>query len=282
MAGVPPLRTDAQAAWRAITTPAPVDEPVWELFHENSKTNRLDSGLSHAQVAARMAELAESLPYDQYPRYELGPRAPLESSVEDILLARSSGQSMVPCRLALAKLSALLHMSYGVTRENVGTVFPRPFRVVPSAGALYPLELYFHTVEVDALPAGLYHYNASRGNLRLLREGDLSRQISMALVQPALASEAAMIVFVTSLFERSTFKYGDRGYRFALLEAGHVAQNLTLVAGALGLTSLPIGGFLDRRIDDLLDLDGLTHSTVYVVAIGAHGDGDAAQDRQGA
>jgi SagB-type dehydrogenase family enzyme len=274
--------TDAQAAWRAIATPAPVDEPVWELFHENSKTNRLDSGLSHATVAARMAELADSLAYDQYPRYDLGPRAPLRASVEDVLLARASAQAMVPCRLGMGTLSALLHLSYGVTRDNAGTVFPRPFRVVPSAGALYPLELYFHTIEVDGLPAGLYHYNASRGDVRLLRDGDLSRQISMALVQPGLVTEAAMFVFVTSLFERSTFKYGDRGYRFALLEAGHVVQNLALVAGGLGLASLPIGGFLDRKLDDLLDLDGLTHSTVYVVAIGAPGDDDAAQSPRGA
>lgn len=281
MAGVP-QRNDAHDAWRAITTPAPADQPVWELFHENSKTSRLDTGLSHAQVAARMAQLAESLSYDQYPRYELGPRTPLNASVEDVLLGRCSAQTMAPCRLALEQLSALLHMSYGVTRANRDTVFPRPFRVVPSAGALYPLELYFHTIEVDALPAGMYHYNPARGDARLLREGDLSRQISEALVQPALASEAAMIVFVTSLFERTTFKYGDRGYRFALLEAGHVAQNLALVAGALGLASLSVGGFLDRRIDDLLDLDGLTQSTVYVIAVGAHGDHDPVQERPGA
>jgi SagB-type dehydrogenase family enzyme len=281
MPGVP-FSTEAQDAWQAIALPPVGGEPVWELFHENSKTSMLDRGLSHAQVAAHMATLAESLPFDQYPSFELGPREPLRASVEDVLLGRESARAIVPCPLRLAQLSALLHLSYGVTRSNVDTLFPRPFRVVPSAGALYPLELFFHTIEVEELPAGLYHYNAARGDVRLLRAGDLSRQIGRGLVQASLATEASLMVFVTALFERVTFKYGDRGYRFALLEAGHVGQNLALVAGAMDLASLPVGGFVDRRIDELLGLDGLTHSAVYVMAIGARGDDDAAGERPGA
>jgi SagB-type dehydrogenase family enzyme len=77
-----------------------------------------------------------------------------------------------------------------------------------------------------------------------------------------------MVIFITSVFERSVFKYGDRGYRFIFLEAGHVAQNINLVAYGLGLASVNIGGFLDRRVDDFLGLDGLTHSTIYMIAIG--------------
>lgn len=77
-----------------------------------------------------------------------------------------------------------------------------------------------------------------------------------------------MIVFITAIFERSVFKYGDRGYRFIFLEAGHVAQNMNLVCAALGLGCVNIGGFFDREIDDLLDLDGITHSTLYMLALG--------------
>jgi SagB-type dehydrogenase family enzyme len=91
-------------------------------------------------------------------------------------------------------------------------------------------------------------------------------------MQPELAQGASLIIFLTAIFERSTFKYGERGYRFILLEAGHVAQNLNLVANALGLGCANIGGYFDREIDDLLELDGVTHSTIYMIAIGGKTD----------
>jgi SagB-type dehydrogenase family enzyme len=82
-----------------------------------------------------------------------------------------------------------------------------------------------------------------------------------------------MIVFITAIFERSVFKYGNRGYRFVLLEAGHVAQNLNLATTALGLSCCNIGGFFDRDVDRFLGLDGIGHSTVYLVGIGGAADG---------
>jgi SagB-type dehydrogenase family enzyme len=88
------------------------------------------------------------------------------------------------------------------------------------------------------------------------------------MVQAEVGRNASLIIFITAIFERSVFKYGDRGYRFIFLEAGHVAQNINLVSNALGLGSVNIGGFFDREIDDFLDLDGVTHSTIYMIAIG--------------
>jgi SagB-type dehydrogenase family enzyme len=88
------------------------------------------------------------------------------------------------------------------------------------------------------------------------------------VVQNTIPQAASLTIFITALFERTVFKYGERGYRFILLEAGHVAQNINLVAAALGLGCLNIGGFFDREIDDFLSLDGITHSTIYMIAIG--------------
>ena len=76
-------------------------------------------------------------------------------------------------------------------------------------------------------------------------------------------------LFVTAEFARSTFKYGERGYRFVLLEAGHLAQNVNLAAAGLGLGCLDVGGYYDRQVDEWLGLDGVTHSTVYLLALGA-------------
>ena len=87
-------------------------------------------------------------------------------------------------------------------------------------------------------------------------------------MQNTIPRAASLTIFITPLFERSVFKYGERGYRFVLLEAGHVAQNLNLVATALGFGCLNIGGFFDREIDQFLALDGIAHSTIYMMAIG--------------
>jgi SagB-type dehydrogenase family enzyme len=87
-------------------------------------------------------------------------------------------------------------------------------------------------------------------------------------VQADLARQAAALVLVTAVFYRSTFKYGDRGYRFVLLEAGHLAQNAILAAGSIQLASASIGGFADRDADRYLEVDGLSESTVYVLLLG--------------
>ena len=257
-----------QKRW-AETLLSPGDEDrVWELFHENSKLGRYDSGLYGHEILERIKRLHESLPFEGYPAVPL-PRetAPLKLSLADAITTRVSVRDMRPFRLTLKQAGTLLRHAYGVTRGDNGT-FPRPFRVVPSGGALYPLEIFFHSARIKGLRAGLYHYNPAESRLRLLREGDETRRIAGAMVQTEVALNAALIVFITAFFERSVFKYKDRGYRFVLLEAGHVAQNLNLVSNALGLGALNIGGFFDREIDDVLGLDGVTHSTIYMVAIG--------------
>jgi SagB-type dehydrogenase family enzyme len=83
----------------------------------------------------------------------------------------------------------------------------------------------------------------------------------------------AALVVVTAVFWRTRCKYGLRGYRFALLEAGHVMQNAVLAATAFGLASVPLAGFFDARLDELLSLDGVEQSTLYALAIGREGDG---------
>jgi SagB-type dehydrogenase family enzyme len=101
-----------------------------------------------------------------------------------------------------------------------------------------------------------------------MADGDRSEAISARLAQPEIARDASLIIFITALFERATTKYGERGYRFALLEAGHVGQNLALVASALDVAAMSVGGYFDYLIDELIEIDGITHSTVYLHAFG--------------
>lgn len=253
-----------------------VASPLFELFHENSKISRFEHGLPMAEVSQRMRDMWESLPYDNFPAVELPPAVSPARSFAEVIRARHTASALRPTEINLSLLSTLLTFSYGVTRDNEGTSFPRPFRTVPSAGALFPLELYFQARAVDQLTAGLYHFNPMRGNLRRLRDEDLTDDIASAMSQPDVAYDASILIFITAAFERTTFKYGDRGYRFALLEAGHVAQNLDLTATALGLGAMNIGGFYDRELDSVLGLDGVARSTLYMAAIGEDRDGDGA------
>jgi SagB-type dehydrogenase family enzyme len=252
-----------------LLTPADVPDLVWELFHENSKAGRYDTFPSPDFVARRMERMLESLAFDHYPQIDLPlSRATLDVSLAEAITSRVTARGLAPCSLSIEQLATLLYYAYGITRDNRDTSFPRPFRTVPSGGALYPLELFFHSTHVESLEAGLYHYNPAKNCLRFLRYGDESRRLSEALVQRNLALDTSLIIFITAVFERSVFKYGDRGYRFALLEAGHVAQNLSLAATGLGLGCVSIGGYADRQIDDLLGLDGVFHSTIYLIGIG--------------
>jgi SagB-type dehydrogenase family enzyme len=256
-----------------VDTASDPDEPeLWSVFHENSKTSRFAPSPANEEVVAHMGALWESLPYDRCDRIGLPEGALLDEPIGSTLRRRSTGRGMRPVPVSLPQLAAMLHAAYGVTRDNQGSSFPRPFRTVPSGGALYPLELYVHTAYVEGLSAGLYHFNPTDDSLRLLQRGDSARQIGQALVQPNLSTETSLIVFITAIFERSIFKYGDRGYRFILLEAGHVAQNLNLAATALGLGPVNIGGFFDRDIDRLLGIDGVAQSTIYMAGIGGNAE----------
>lgn len=247
------------------------NESAWRDFHEASKTSRLDAPKPNAIVREKMHGMWPSLPYSGYPEISLEPPQPIDASLSQAILARQTGRKLQSCNLSLQQVSQILHYSYGETRDETDSGFPRPFRVIPSGGAMYPLDIFIHSSRIAGVKGGIYHYNPSRHTLRLVIDGDQSRGISAGLVQPELALESAMTVFVTMMPERSVFKYDERGYRFCLLEAGHLAQNLNLVATALNLAVVNIGGFFDHEIDHLLRMDGMMQCTIYMMAVGAEG-----------
>lgn len=263
-----------QSIVRNALVPPAEDDACWELFHENSKTEAHARPPANDYVRARMAEQALALPYLGYPTVMLPPPAMLSVPLGAVVRRRVTGRTMTSCPLTLEQLSTLLFHAYGETRDNADTPFPRPFRTVPSGGALYPLDLILHSARVEGLAPGFHYYDPTGHALRTIRRGDQTHKLSNCFVQRELPLDSSLQLFMTAFFERSTFKYADRGYRFVLLEAGHVAQNLNLCAAALGLAATCVGGYFDREIDALLDLDGVTRSTVYAQVIGASGDSE--------
>lgn len=251
------------------------DREFWRTFHENSKTERHDRPPRDEEVRRRMAELRPSLRYEGYPTFPLPEPMALEVPLGETMRQRQTCREMEVCRLSLAQLSTLLFHAYGETRSNEGTGFPRPFRIVPSGGALYPLELYVHSARIDGLEPGLYHYNPAEEAVARVVKGDFSHRLCSALAQSEIPLRSAAQLFVTAFFERSTFKYRERSYRFILIEAGHAMQNFCLAATGLGLGTTCIGGFFDREIDEILGCDGLRRGTIYMAAVGATGERDS-------
>lgn len=251
-------------------------EMAWELFHENSKTSRHERHPffphhpSDATVVGVMRRLRTVKAYDDRPVVALPldvPAAP--QPLDEAMLARETARAFGPEPIELAALSKLLFCCYGVTRDNEGTDYPRPFRPVPSGGALYPLEVYVMAGRVTGLPPGLYHYDPEGHELHELRTGEEQVEHLIGLtVQQDLARQAAATLLVSAVFFRSVFKYGDRGYRFVLLEAGHLGQNAVLLSQGLGLAAAPVGGYMDRDVDRLLRLDGIEESVVYMLHFG--------------
>jgi SagB-type dehydrogenase family enzyme len=253
---------------------------AWELFHENSKLSLHEPHPTFGRhpadstVVAIMRRLRRVKPYVDYPKLALPAELPEASaSLDDVIAGRASARAFGTGKITFGQLAKVLLSTSAVTRSNEDTPYPNPFRAVPSGGALYPLELYVHARRVEGLAPGLYHLDPEERELDCLRAGDESAPPPGSLIQPDLEAAYAAAVFVTAVFYRSTFKYGDRGYRFVLLEAGHLMQNACLVAVALDLAATPIGGYVDRGIDRWLRLDGLSQSAVYALLLGTSDGG---------
>ena len=99
-------------------------------------------------------------------------------------------------------------------------------------------------------------------------EHHLGWAIRDAVFIPEALDGASAVFLITAVFGRSKIKYGERAYRFALLEAGHAMQNLLLAATGLGLGSCPVGGFIDDRLHDLIGIDGVEEAALYAGIIG--------------
>jgi SagB-type dehydrogenase family enzyme len=255
--------------WQEVAFSLELEPPLWELFHENSKLDRSSPTLSKGELRQWICQLEETLSFKGFPAVPLPTRLPaLNVPLGKAILSRMSVRDLAPNQLKLKDVAALLHFGYGVNRDKAVSDFVRRQRVVPSAGGLYPLEIFLHSSRVKGLTPGLYHYNPSSHSLRFLRKGNHSYEIAKSFVQRSIPKRASLLIFITAMFERSVFKYIDRGYRYVLFEAGHVAQNINLVSTALGLGCVNIGGFFDREIDAFLKLDGAMHSTIYTLGIG--------------
>jgi len=207
------------------------------------------------QTAATMLPTVTPRATAQRPVLELPP--PLTDgamSLETALQKRRSIRAYTDEVVALQDIAQLFWSAQGITRSWGG-------RTAPSAGALYPLELYAATAN------GVYHYLPGQHQAKLWLAKDIRQSLWAAGLRQEALKQAPVVFIVTAVYGRTSAKYGDRSERYVKLEAGHAAQNLLLQAVTLGLGAVPIGAFDDEGISAALALPS-DEQPLYLISVG--------------
>lgn len=178
-------------------------------------------------------------------------------TLERLLQQRRSIRSFSKQAISLGMLGQLLWAAQGITH-------PHGLRTTPSAGALYPLEIYVVAGMVDGLPPAVYHYQAKGHLLVQTTEGDRRQALSSAALEQSWLSHAAAVVVFSAIYARTRHKYGQRAERYVHIEAGHAAENLFLQAEALALGTVVVGAFNDGEVSKLLELPDDTQPLILM------------------
>lgn len=236
------------------------------IYHENTKRYRIggDDGVHDRRRRVHMYDLAvKVIHFKEYPRFKQIKLSKAFKGKRVINLGWKPTSELGSTALSLETLSEMLFYTSGITGK--GTALSRPY---PSIGSRYPLEIYPIVLKGLDVEAGIYHYNVKRHTLELLERGDFTSQLVECVQTPENIGNACLIILVTAVFKRSELLFGDRGYRYVLLEAGYLAQNFFLTSTSLGLNCLFIGEFIDDGLNTLLDLDGVRESVIDVIVLG--------------
>ncbi len=185
---------------------------------------------------------------------------PLEEAIEKRRSVRNYSRKPI----TMFQLSQLLFSAQGTTGKIYGT----PLRTAPSAGALYPFEIYVIANNVESLDQGIYHYGVLNHTLELVQYGDFRKEITSAGLKQEMLGDSDAVFVLSAIFDRTRHKYGERGFRYVYIEAGHISQNIYLQAVSLGLGSVSVGAFLDDKANQLIGVDGQKEAVIYLHAVG--------------
>ena len=186
--------------------------------------------------------------------------------VRQALVSRRSRRSFQDKPLDSSELASLLFYTQGIKRKLPGE---KSLRTVPSAGARHALETYLYLHRAEKLPRGLYHYRAEEHKLALLQEGDLMAEVYRGVNQQKLVRQAAAVFFWAADIYRMAWRYSERAYRYVMLDAGHVCQNLYLTGEVIQAGVCAIAAFDDNYLNDFLELDGREQFVIYAAALGS-------------
>lgn len=238
-------------------------KPQWLRFFES--THNTPRGFTNKKRAEWI-----TINYKAYARMPLvtlpKPSILRKQSLVKVLTDVSSNRQFSDNTISLKMLSTLLYYSLGVrnpTEKNPDNLH----RFYPSAGARYPIEAYVIAHNVHGLKKGIYHYYVREHVLEKIE--NRPAKIGKDYVVFPFVDKASALIVLTAVFARTTNKYGSRGYNYALLEAGHMGQNLYLLSSALGMSACPVGGFYETAFNTLLRIDPSREPTIYMMAVGS-------------
>jgi len=190
------------------------------------------------------------------PRYDSG------TSVEKAMNSRRSVRSYGDEPLSLSDISQILWAAQGITKRtdvppskwNPKYEWQGGYRTAPSAGALYAMEVYVPAGKVNGLSNGVYKYIPKTHSLKRVFSEDKRMEIYKVALQQTSIKDAAAVLIMAGVYERTSYKYGDRAERYVHMEAGFVGENVCLQAVALGLGTVMIGAFQDEGVKKVLAL----------------------------
>ncbi len=250
---------------------------ISELYHENTKLHRDTGHLNSPKSDFSRAELRRMAQgYKKYP-YAKTIKLPDEDTwpegkrgFDEVIKSRRSVRTFGETPVSLPELSKMLFQTFGITGEiPIPGGEGQPLRTAPSGGALYPAEIYLAVRNVDGLEKGLYHYQVSNHSLETLKIFDPTEKMAEALCGQEYCEQASIVFLISGFLARTKYKYGERGYRYVLLDIGHLAQNLYLSCTALDFGIMTTCGFFDDLVNALLKLDGDSETIMYAAFVGS-------------
>lgn len=208
--------------------------------------------------------------HKEYPRF---PKKELSGNLLDLGSLKSSLKNRHSQRkfdwtkeISFDELSTILHYSAGLKPSGEKDEVIRRF--YPSGGARYPLEIYLAIQKVEGVDPGIYHFNIKNNSLETLTTDPEYMENLLEGLLYSWSRQAAVLVFTTAVWNRILVKYKNRGYRIALLEAGHLGHNLALTASALGIGCCNILGFNNQIINEVLDIEDEDEDSLYLTILG--------------
>jgi SagB-type dehydrogenase family enzyme len=187
-------------------------------------------------------------------------------NVEKAIKQRRTVRSFTNEPLALDQLSQILWAAQGVTDDR-GLK-----RAAPSGGALYPIDVYAVAgrTGVQGLAQGVYHYDPPHHSIQRILDKDAREHIAVASLRQMWVATAPVIMVLTAEYRRITVKYGDRGERYAMIEVGHIGQNIFLQCEALGLAAGIVGAFYDKDVAKAIHAKN-NHEPLIIMPVGWQG-----------
>jgi SagB-type dehydrogenase family enzyme len=232
------------------------------LYHQWSKPGVIDvlGSVANWGTQPPLYKSYPDAPQIALPRPQLGGGLPTEEAIN----RRRSSRTYSATPMTQAELSRLLFLTGGINGERWGN----RLRTAPSSGALYPIETYPVIHKVDGLSPGVYHYGVQDHSLAQLRAADLRSAVVQHGLSQEFLGQCSAVIFLTIILQRMRFRYQDRSYRYGLIEAGHLGQNLYLAATSMGMGACAIGAFMDDAINEMLGVDGVDEAAIYMLAVG--------------